>query len=129
MSDPIATPLTAPTLPTAPVIIGNNAIAWGTGGIYSGGGLVESATLMNNSEAQEVADTQGLAAAVVYFNQKQEIEVEATVEGSSPSFNVGDSVTLCGVAGCFVQPGGFSVIYSQKGVTKFRLKVTKFAKF
>jgi hypothetical protein len=128
--NPLAPLVTPPTLPTAPVIIGDNTILWGTGGLYSGGGIVLSATLTGNAEAQEVADTQGMAAAVVYFNQKQDIEAECEVEGATPpSFNVGDSVNICGVSGCYVQPGGFQLMYAQKGVVKFRLKVTKFAKF
>jgi hypothetical protein len=129
MSEPTI-PLTPPVLPTTPVIVGDNTILWGTSGIYSGGGIVESATLTNNAEAQEIANTKGFAAAVVYFNQKQEIEAECTVEGSTvPSFSVGDSLTICGVTGCIVQPGGFQVIYGQKAAVKFRLKVTKFANF
>ncbi len=126
----LSVPLTAPTLPTAPVIIGDNTILWGTGGIYAGGGIVESASIVGNAEAQEIANTSGFAKAVVYFNQTQDIEAECTCEGEvAPSFNVGDSVTLCGVAGCYVQPGGFKVMYSQKGVVKFSLKVKKFANF
>ena len=62
MSDPIATPLAAPALPTAPVIVGDNAIAWGTSGIYTGGGLVESASIVGNAKAQEVANAKGFTA-------------------------------------------------------------------
>ena len=129
MSDPIATPLAAPALPTAPVIVGDNAIAWGTSGIYTGGGLVESASIVGNAKAQEVANAKGFTAAVVFFDQQQEIEATATVEGSTPSFSPGDSVTLCGIAGCIVQPGGFKVMYNQKGIVKFSLKVVKYALF
>ena len=129
MSDPITTPLDAPALPTAPVIVGDNSIAWGTSGIYTGGGLVESASIVGNAEAQKVFQNKGFTASVVFFDQNQEIELTATVEGTAPSFSPGDSVTVCGVAGCIVQPGGFKVMYNQKGVAKFSLKVVKYALF
>jgi len=127
MTAPLAVPFTAPAQPTAPVIIGDNTIAWGTGGIYSGGGIAETADIVGNAKAQEVANTVGFTAAVVYFDHQQEINITCTGEGSAPSFSPGDVVSVCGVTGCHVAPGGFKVMYTQKGVTKFSLKVIKYA--
>jgi len=111
-----------------PVIKGDSTILWGTGSVYSGG-LVVSATLTKNAEAQEVADTNGFAAAVVFFNNKQDIECEIIIQTAAPSIEIGDAVSICGVTGCIVQPGGFQQMWEQKGVRKCRLKATKYTNF
>ncbi len=50
-----------------------------------------------------MADNNGFTVANIYFNDRNECEVEMIVQTSYPSLAAGDFVTIMGITGCQVQ--------------------------
>lgn len=111
----------------SPVIRGDNTLLWGTSSGTTLAGIIVRVRNQLSGEMVEVPDENGFAAAAIYFNDKNECEVEMIVKSSYPTLVRGDSVTIMGITGCLVDT--YEKVWEQKGVRKYNVKATKFTNF
>ncbi len=105
-----------------PTIKGDTTVLWGTGGGTEISGIIVSVRNQRTSEMVEVADNDGFTVSAIFFNQKNECEVEIIVQTAYPDLENGDDVTIMGVE-CIVLNS--EKMWEQKGVRKLRVKATK----
>jgi predicted transcriptional regulator len=110
----------------AATIKGDNTVLWGTASGTTLAGIIVRVRNMLTGEMVEIADEVGFTVAVVYFNDKNECEVEMIVKTSYPTIARGDTVTIMG-ATCLA--GDYEKVWEQKGVRKYTLKATRWAGF
>ena len=108
----------------APVIKGDSTILWGTNSGTTLAGLIVSVKNQLTGEMVEVPDNNGFTVAVVYFNDKNECEVEMIIQTAAPTLARGDYVTIMGIANCQVQD--ITLSWEQKGVRKYNVKACKY---
>lgn len=113
-------------MPNNPTIRGDNSVLWGAGGVYDGTGVgyVTTGRHRAYSEKVEIQDENGYTVAVVYFDEKNDVEFEMVIKTSAPAIAVGDGVTICGIAYALVDE--VEKMWEQRGVQKFRVKATNY---
>lgn len=107
-----------------PTIKGNGNILWGTGGFYTGA-IVISGRVLKTSDKEIILDGAGFAAAIIYFNMREEGEFELIVETSVPDLEIGDFITIDGGTGFMVDDT--ELMAEQRGAKKFRVRATKYS--
>ncbi|MBI5770856.1 MAG: hypothetical protein HZA93_23970 [Verrucomicrobia bacterium] len=110
-----------------PVIRGDNSVLWGANGVYngSGSGYVLSGSDELTGEKLEIQDELGQTVAVVFFDDKHNVEFEAIIKTSAPDIARGDGLTICGLAYALVE--SVTLLWENKGVRKYRVKATKYS--
>ena len=107
------------------VIKGDTTVLWGTAGGTTITGIIVSVRDTLTGEMVEVPDNNGYSVAAVFFNDKNEGEVEIVVQTSAPTLKRGDNTTIMGVSGYLVTE--VEKMWEQKNVRKYRFKATKFS--
>ena len=107
------------------LIKGDTTVLWGTGGGTTVTGIIVSVRNTHTGEMVEIPDNNGFTVAAVFFNNKDEGEVEIIVQTSDPALERGDNVTILGASGYLVTE--VEKMWEQKNVRKFRFKATKFS--
>ena len=113
-------------MPNSPTIKGDNTVLWGTGSGTTLAGIIVRVRNMLTGEMVEIPDENGFTVSVVYFNDKNECEVEMIVKTSYPTIARGDTVTIMGVTAL---ANDYEKVWEQKGVRKYTLKATRWAGF
>lgn len=110
-----------------PVIRGDSSVLWGANGVYNGtgSGIVQSGSHELTGEKMEVQDELGQTVAVIFFDDKGNIEFEAIIKTAAPTIARGDGITVCGIAYALVD--SITKLWENKGVQKYRVKATKYA--
>ena len=93
---------------------------WGTSGGTTLAGIIVSVKNQLTGEMVEVPDNNGFAAAIVYFNDKNECEVAMIIQAAAPTLTRGEFVTIMGITNCQVQD--CTLEWEQKGVRKYNVK-------
>lgn len=112
-------------MPNNPTIKGDNTVLWGTGSGTTLAGIIVRVRNQLTGEMVEVPDENGFTVAAIYFNDRNECEVEMIVKSTFPALTRGEEVTIMGIAGCQVQD--YEKVWEQKGVKKYTVKATKWA--
>lgn len=107
------------------VIKGEGTVLWGTAEGSGVAGIIVSVRDTLTGEMVEVPDENGFTVAAIFFNDKNEGEVELIVKASYPALKRGDDVTIMGVSGYLCQE--VERMWEQKGVRKLRVKAVKFS--
>jgi len=107
-------------------IKGDNTVLWGTSGGTTLAGIIVRVRNQLTGEMVEVPDENGFTISVVYFNDKNELEVEMIVQTSYPTIARGTVVTIMGLS-CL--SGDYEKVWEQKGVRKYTLKATLWSGF
>lgn len=109
-----------------PVIRGDNTILWGAGGVFSGtgAGIIQTGRKRKNCEKVEIKDVNGFTVAVVYFDNKTELEFEMYVKTAAPAINEGDGLTICGVAYALVDE--VEEMWANNDGRKYRVRATNY---
>jgi hypothetical protein len=110
-----------------PVIRGDNTVLWGANGVYNGtgSGIVQSGSDELTGEKVEVQDELGQTVAVIFFDDKNNVEFEAIIKTSAPAIARGDGLTICGHAYALVDT--VTKLWENKGTQKYRVKATQYA--
>jgi hypothetical protein len=107
----------------SPRIRGLNTIIWGTNGCYTG--IIVSARNMRTGDMDVIPDNIGFAAAKVYFNTRNECEIEALLTTDVTPPAIGDMITaFTSITNCLVDD--IEKRYEQKGVAKYSLKLSAY---
>lgn len=108
-----------------PTIVGDNTVIWGTGGIYSGTGIITDAEVGDSSDKMEIQDENGFTVAVIYFNQKNECQFNMIVKTSMPTLEIGDLISIGGVANCQVE--NIRRMWKQNDVAKYAITAVRYS--
>jgi len=107
------------------VIKGDNTVLWGTASGTTLAGIIVRVRNQLTGEMVEVPDENGFAVAVIFFNDKNECEVEMIIQTSAPSIPRGTVCTIMGIENCI--SNDYEQVWEQKGVRKYTLKATAYA--
>ncbi len=107
-----------------PTVVGDNTVLWGTGGLYEGTGIITDAEVGDSSDKLEVQDEDGFTVTVIYFNQKKECQFNMVVKTSMPELEIGDVITLAGVANCQVE--SIRRMWKQNDVAKYAVTAVRY---
>jgi len=99
------------------VVWGSTEVATGT---VAGYGIVRSASKKRDSQKEIVPDNDGAAAAVVYFDFTDDIDIEISCKSSMTVPTIGANLTVAGVTG---QVQDYTFKWEQKGVKVFSVTV------
>jgi hypothetical protein len=77
---------------------GTTVASWGTAGVTSDLGIVVSARKSDNSEVYNLKDATGDVIAHIFYDAKQEVELEIMAKDASVNPEAGDAITIAGVA-------------------------------
>jgi hypothetical protein len=110
-----------------PVIRGDSSVLWGANGVYNGtgSGIVQTGSDELTGEKLEVQDELGQTVAVIFFDDKHNVEFEAIIKTSAPTIARGDGLTICGIAYALVDT--VTKLWENKGVQKYRVRATKYS--
>lgn len=108
------------------VIKGNNTITWGASGGASVG-KVQSASNKLGGDKVELLDENGEVFTAVYFNDKNECEFEAIMLSAVTPPVRGDSITIGGVVGCYVDD--VELKWANNNAKMIVIRATKYANF
>jgi hypothetical protein len=108
------------------VIKGDNTILWGATGVYSGtgAGYVTSGSDQLTGEKLEVKDKDGFTVAVVFFDDKHNVQFEAVIKAAAPALARGDAATVCGIAYCLIDE--VEILWENAQARKYRVKGTNY---
>jgi len=109
-----------------PTIKGDNTILWGAGGVYAatGAGFVTRGSKELTGEKTEIKDKDGFTVAVVYFDEKKNVQFEAIVSTAAPALARGDAATICGVANCLIDR--VEELWENQDARKYRVYATNY---
>jgi len=110
-----------------PTIVGDNSVLWGANGVFNGtgSGIVTSGSDELTGEKVEVQDELGQTVAVIYYDDKNNLEFEAIIKTSAPELARGDGLTICGHEFALVDT--VTLLWGNKENQKYRVKATKYA--
>jgi len=100
---------------------------WGTSSLQAqtNWGIVTAGSRKKTSELEEVPDESGYAVGLVYFNEKEELQVDVICKSSMSEPAVGDSITFSsGVTG-FIKD--VDLKWDNKSTKKMTVTATKYA--
>lgn len=107
-----------------PVIKGDNTVLFGSGGYYSGNGIVVSGNKKLSGDKLEVKDENGYVVATIYFNDKNEFSFEMIVKTAAPDLDRGDQITVAGVVNALVDDT--EEMWKQDDVRRVRVNATRY---
>lgn len=110
-------------VPATPRIIGDNTVIFGTGGLFATG-IVLSASVMLDGDILELKDNTGFVYCVVYFNDKNECEIQIILKTDTAEPVRGDNITIGGVADCLVKNAKKE--WEDAGEAKYTLQATRY---
>jgi hypothetical protein len=85
-------------MPVNYTIVGDQDIEFGTDGVgYTAIGVIVSASRKLGGDKLEIKDREGNVYAVVYFNEKNECEIEAIFDAGVTIPDRGAAIDVCGV--------------------------------
>jgi DNA/RNA endonuclease YhcR with UshA esterase domain len=106
-------------------IKGDSTVLWGTAGGTTISGIIVSVRDQLTGEMVEIPDEVGFTVTVVFFNDRDECEVQLIVKTSVPDLKRGDAVTIAGIDNCLVTER--EVNWEQKGARKLTVKATRWS--
>ncbi len=108
------------------VIKGDQTILWGADGVYSaaGCGFVTTGSKELTGDKVEIKDKNGFTIAVVYFDDKSNVQFEAIVATSAPALARGDAATICGIAYCLIDSA--EEMWANNDARKYRVRATNY---
>ena len=102
-----------------------STVVWGTGGVSaaaSGYGVCLSANRALSTEKEEIPDENGNAQGVVYYNEKEELTIEALCKTNVTMPAIGDTISVDGVSG-YVESAEKK--WEHKGTMKISVKAQR----
>lgn len=102
-----------------PVIKGHTAV-WGVGSIYTG--LITRASRKKNGETEVIYDSNGFVITKIFFDDKQECEIELIFESGTTEPTRGDAITFNSQAGFLVE--NTELMWEQRGWKKLKIQAT-----
>jgi len=109
----------------SPIIKGDNTVVFGSGGVYTTGIIVTTASNKLDGDMLEIKDNNGFVVAVIFYNDKNELSFEMIVQTTAPTLKRGDVITIAGVATAIVKDTELK--YTQDNVQKFAVNATSYA--
>ncbi|MEI6035857.1 MAG: hypothetical protein WCS65_16445 [Verrucomicrobiae bacterium] len=110
----------------AQVIKGNSTITWGAGdGDGVGTGKIQSSSHKLGGDKAELLDENGEVFSVIYYNEKNECELEVIVLSATTLPARGDTAIIGGVTGCLVDE--VEIKWQNNNVKMATIRGTKYA--
>lgn len=113
-------------MPDNYLIVGTGDIGFGTDSAgYTGIGVIISATRKDGGDKLEIKDRQGNVFIVVYFNAKNECEIEVLFDEETTIPERGDALSLCGLTNVLCDD--IEHKWSAGAERKFTIRGTRYA--
>lgn len=107
-------------------VVGDDDVEFGTAGVgYSAIGVIVSASRKEGGDKLEIKDREGRVYVVIYFNDKDECEIEVIFETGVTVPSRGDAIDVCGVVDVLVDE--IEHVWENEKERMLKIRGTKYA--